>query len=107
MESNGPYELTNTQASEERCTHELLPGQCADCKGLTEPDPYEGLLIDRFLFDAKYPGRCAVNQRHQWLQGEPIALAVYDHPEGPPFEKLGWVCDDCAQRIAKPGTSVQ
>ena len=88
----------------ERCEKtDLLKDQCAHCRGLGNvADPYEGLLIERWLTDAKYSGRCAMNPAHRWSPGDRIALAVYDHPEGPPFDNLGWVCDPCSSRIATP-----
>lgn len=96
--------------SEERCKHEMLPGQCADCRKLGEvANPLQGLLIERFLQSAKYPGKCAVDRSHTWKVGDPIGLAVYDNEKGrPPFKEFGWVCHACRTGITYPsGTSVQ
>lgn len=100
--------------SETRCKHELLPGQCADCKGLREvvPNPHEGLIIERFYQAAQHRQACVMSfnglQRHDIEPGDRFARAVRDNDTGtPPFKPLGYVCDECAQLIAQPGTSVQ
>lgn len=101
---------------EERCKHELLPGQCADCRGMseltTEADVYEGLLIDRFYRAAQHEQVCQMSfrglQRHLIEVGSPFAMAVHDNKRGvPPWKKLGYVCEECMNKIARPGTSVQ
>jgi len=81
----------------------MFPSSCADCRGLGEvADPLEGLLIDRFLQSAKYPGKCAVDPSHTWSAGDPIGLAVHDNDKGSNFEKLGWVCHSCRTGITYP-----
>jgi len=89
--------------TEEECKHGMFPSSCADCRGLGEvADPLEGLLIDRFLQSAKYPGKCAVDPSHTWSAGDPIGLAVHDNDKGSNFEKLGWVCHSCRTGITYP-----
>lgn len=91
--------------SEERCKHEMLPGQCADCRGLTEENPFEGLLIDRFYRAAQHKQACQLSfnglEKHDIEVGEPFALAVHDHAGGrAQFKKFGYVCADCTNKIA-------
>jgi hypothetical protein len=101
--------------NEERCTHDMLPGQCADCRGLGElisqTDLYEGLLIERFYQSAQHRQACVMSfnglQRHDIQPGDPFAKAVRDNEKGSNFKPLGYVCDECTHRIARPGTSVQ
>lgn len=93
--------------SDERCRHELLPGQCADCRGLVEDvtAPFAGLLIERFYQSAKHEQSCAMSanglHRHVIAKGDPFALAVHDTTTGrPPFPRLGYVCAECTNKIA-------
>lgn len=88
----------------QECKHEMDPEFCADCRGLgAVADPLEGLLIERFLQSAKYPGTCAVDPKHTWEVGDPIGLAVEDNESGrPPFTKVGWVCHSCRTGITYP-----
>lgn len=48
---------------EERCKHEMLPGQCSICKGLPEPEELvlearAELLASGGWYAARYAGRC-------------------------------------------------
>lgn len=83
--------------SEVRCEkHDLVVGQCADCKGLGEVvDPYEGVLLDRF-FRAKYAGKCALVPEHRFGEQDEIGVAVHDDEER---SRLGYACPACIQAI--------
>jgi len=92
----------------ERCkTTELLVKECACDKHRRKPEvnPYDGLLIDRFIY-AKYDGVCALfpeDEEHRTEAGDHIGLAVQDSDDGrPPFERVGWVCPGCTEKIAAP-----
>jgi hypothetical protein len=83
--------------------HDDEPCPLVEARGLKEPDPLEGLLIDRFMNSAKYAGKCSVDPSHTWQPGDQIGLAVYDNEEGhPPFKPLGWVCHACRTGITHP-----
>lgn len=86
---------------EGECKHEMDPAFCADCRGLKEPSPTEGLLIDYFLI-ARFPGRCAVDPSHAIAAGDDIGKAVEDNEKGaPPFKEVGYVCTDCREKISR------
>jgi len=92
--------------TEDRCEkHDLIVGQCADCRGLKEDKPTDDLLIDRFYLSAKFEQACAVGRdgpdHHLIREGERFAKAVYDG-DGPPWKNFGYVCDSCADIIASP-----
>lgn len=86
--------------SEERCEkHDLITGQCADCRGLAEPDPLDGLLVDRFL-TARFPGTCFISDYHPIRVGDHIGVLVEDNETGrPPFRRLGYGCEGCVTKL--------
>jgi hypothetical protein len=86
--------------TEERCKHEMLLGECANCRGLTEPNPHEGLLIARFGVVARYKARCACCPDHKITVGDTIARASEEDGSG--LKDFGWVCADCTDKIAYP-----
>lgn len=86
--------------TDDRCKHEILPGQCSLCQGLEEPNPYEGVLIERFYQSAKYRATCALFSEHIIHEGSQFALAVHDNAEGrPPFDRIGYVCNRCTRKV--------
>jgi hypothetical protein len=69
------------------------------------PEPYEGLLIQRFYTSARHQQTCAMSRRglqdHYIMWGEPFALAVHDNPQGSAFKRFGYVCNECTNGIAR------
>lgn len=72
--------------SDDRCKHEMLPGQCAPCRGLVSAEEQadtETLETRRRLialpgwFAANYPGNCGCGQRF------PVGAAIRysDNPD--------------------------
>lgn len=52
----------------ERCLHDLLPGQCATCKGITlETGPP---VVVTSTFRARYDGGCSVSSEHRIRPGD-------------------------------------
>jgi hypothetical protein len=82
------------------CKHEIMRSSCADCRGLKETDPHEGLLIARFGVSARYKARCACCPDHKIAIGDTIARASEE--EGSGFKDFGWVCPECTHVIAYP-----
>lgn len=77
----------------------MNPAYCADCRGLGEVEKPD-YLIDRFL-RASYAGRCAVDREHLIAVGDNIGVVVLDNESGrPPFEKVGYGCEECTRAIA-------
>lgn len=94
-------------SEEERCERtELLVSACAHCRGMVEeePNPYEGLLIERFYLSARHQQRCSMSRRglqdHDIGFGEQFALAVHDNEDGRAvFKRFGYVCAECMDHI--------
>lgn len=85
--------------SDERCIHDMLPGQCGDCRGLKSVEEHAAVdtqaLRQRLLSgaggrhwrEAKFPGRCAGCS--EWFQvGAAIRCST---------SSSGWVAECCAK----------
>lgn len=79
--------MTDTQ----RCMHDMLPGQCAPCRGITDGETLSALLFKHAL-TAQYDGRCYLNKSHGIAQGDAIWRLV-DADDG---ETVGYACQACA-----------
>ena len=85
--------------------HDDEPCPIVDARGLVEEkvNVYAEFLIDRFYVSARHEQVCQMSfhglQRHDIELGAPFALAVYDAPR-PPFKRLGYVCQECMDKIA-------
>lgn len=104
--------------TEERCNHEMLPGQCADCRGLgplvaPEDNPWKDVLFIRTFRAAQYEQACALfpdvvsdhgttdaqGRTHLILEGSPFALVSFPNPYGGSARKRGYVCEICVAEI--------
>lgn len=91
----------STARCPERCERtDLYPAHCAckDHRGGSHP-AIDGLLIDQFR-TARYNALCKVDDTHVIRAGDPIGFAVVE-AERPPFEPVGWVCEDCVNAITR------
>lgn len=92
--------MEETTPATERCKkHDLLPGQCADCRGLGEvADPYEGVVILHRYDMAQYRARCWLfPEDHVIHVGSQFARAGMEETQ--PDGNMGYICNRCTRKI--------
>ena len=77
---------------------------CAHCReDDMDIDPYEGLVVT-FTMEAKYNGRCALEEDHSIKEKSTIGkVRIAGDPE---YKSLGYACDYCINQIKKKNKKI-